>query len=157
MPYIYGQLPSREKSMTSKNIAAVLGGEKVLGRHVRTEIELEECVRHGLPIEVVSAMLDHSIFDSSELYGWIIPRRTLAHRTKKKQRLSLDESNRISRVARIFAMAAETLGDEDKARSWLRKPLRQLGGRTPMEMLETDLGTHQVETVLGRIGHGIAA
>ena len=102
-------------------------------------------------------MLDRSIVDPGEVYGSIIPRRTLAHRVKKKQRLSLDESNRISRVARIYALAVETLGDDDKARRWLRKPLRQLAGRTPMKMLETDPGAHQVETILGRIGHGLAA
>jgi putative toxin-antitoxin system antitoxin component (TIGR02293 family) len=146
-----------EMNMTSRNIASVLGGERVLGQQVRSDLELEECVRGGLPIEVLDAMLDRSIVDAGELYGWIIPRRTLAHRVKKKQRLSLEESNRISRVARIYALTLDTFGNEEKARRWLRKPLRQLGGRTAMQLLETEPGAHQVETMLGRIGHGIAA
>lgn len=144
-------------TMSPRNIAAILGGEKVLGRRVRSDLDVEECVRAGLPLEVLDAMLDRAVVNSSELYGWIIPRRTMAHRIRKKQRLSLEESNRISRVARIYALALDTLGDDAKARHWLRKQLRQLGGRTPMQMIETDLGAHQVETILGRIGHGIAA
>jgi putative toxin-antitoxin system antitoxin component (TIGR02293 family) len=143
--------------MGPRNIAAILGGEKVLGRRVRSDLDVEDCVRSGLPLEVLGAMLDRAVVNSSELYGWIIPRRTMAHRIRKKQRLSLEESNRISRVARIYALALDTLGDDTKAQHWLRKSLRQLGGRTPMQMLETDLGAHQVETILGRIGHGIAA
>lgn len=143
--------------MNPRNIAAVLGGEKVLGRGIRKNAEVEECVRHGLPIGVLDAMLEGSVIEAAEVFGWIIPRRTLAHRQKKKQRLSLEESNRISRVARIFALALDTFGNDEKARRWLRKPLRQLGGRTPMQALETELGAHQVETILGRIGHGIAA
>ncbi len=106
--------------MSSRGIAALLGGEKVLGRGVRSDLELEECVRRGLPIEVLDALLSRSIVDSRELYGWIIPRRTLAHRVKQKQRLSLEESNRISRVARIYALAVDTFGDDQKARRWLR-------------------------------------
>ena len=141
----------------SSRIATVLGGEKVLGRHVRSDLELEECVRRGLPIEVLDAMLHRSVVDTGELYGWIIPRRNLAHRAKKKQRLSLEESNRVARVARIYALAVDTFGNEEKARRWLRKPLRQLAGRTAMRTLETELGAHQVETILGRIGYGIAA
>jgi putative toxin-antitoxin system antitoxin component (TIGR02293 family) len=143
--------------MATKNIATVLGGEKVLGRGIRNEIEVEECVRQGLPLGVLDAILEREVLHSSELYEWIIPRRTLAHRVKKKQRLSLEESNRISRVARIYALAVETFGDDDKARHWLRRPLRPLSGRTAMRMLETELGAHQVEILLGRIAHGIAA
>jgi putative toxin-antitoxin system antitoxin component (TIGR02293 family) len=76
---------------------------------------------------------------------------------KKHQRLSLDESNRVSRITRIFVLAAETLGDNERAKDWLRRPLRQLAGRTPIAMLATDLGAHQVEVLLGRIAHGLAA
>jgi putative toxin-antitoxin system antitoxin component (TIGR02293 family) len=76
---------------------------------------------------------------------------------KKHQRLNLDESNRVSRIMRIFALAIETLGSDDRAKDWLRRPLRQFAGRTPLTMLATDLGAHQVEVLLGRIARGIAA
>ncbi len=138
-------------------IAEILGGERTLGRKIRTPLELEECAREGFPAGVVKALLEKSVVSSRELHLWIVPRRTLAHRMKKRQRLSLDESNRVSRVARIYALAVETLGDRDKANRWLRKPLRRFGGRTPMEMIETDLGANQVENLLGRISHGLAA
>jgi putative toxin-antitoxin system antitoxin component (TIGR02293 family) len=159
MPYDQGQMPKRSSAEVTpaRDLAAVLGGEKVLGRGIRNEFDVEECVRRGLPLEVLDAMIERSILNATELYGWIIPRRTLAHRIKKKQRLSLEESNRISRVARVYALAVDTFGNEEKARRWLRKPLRQLGRRTAMQMLETELGAHQVENILGRIGYGLAA
>ena len=105
---------------------------------------------------MLQELIERAVILPGELYGWIIPRRTLAHHQKKKQRLSREESDRVSRVVRIYAMALETLGEEEKAKRWLRRPLRQFGGRTPMATLETDLGAHQV-VLLGRIGHGLAA
>ncbi len=143
--------------MAPTEIARVLGGEKVLGREIRTHVQLEECAREGFPVGVLQELIERAVILPGELYGWIIPRRTLAHRQKNQQRLSLEESNRVSRLARIYAMALETLGDDEKAKRWLRRPLRQFRGRTPMEMLETDLGAYQVEVLLGRIGHGLAA
>src|ERR1700693_5982945 len=145
MPYDQGQMPKRSSAEVTvgRGIAAILGGEKVLGRRVRSELELEDCVRRGLPLEVLDAMVERAVVKTDELYGWIIPRRTLAHRVRNKQNLSLEESNRISRVARIYALAVETFGNDDKARHWLRRPLRPLGGRTAMEMMETELGAHQ--------------
>jgi putative toxin-antitoxin system antitoxin component (TIGR02293 family) len=65
-------------------------------------------------------------------------------------------SNRVSR-SRIYAQAVEVFGDSDKAARWLRKPMRQFAGRAPTEMLETETGCRRVETLLGRISHGIAA
>lgn len=141
----------------SARIARVLGGEKMLGRKVRTPLELEECARRGFPAGVARVLLERSVVDAREMYRWIVPRRTLAHRLQRQQRLSRDESNRIWRLARIHALAVETLGAEEKARHWLRQPLRQFGGRSAMEMLETESGAHQVENLLGRVSHGIAA
>lgn len=143
--------------MASTEIAQVLGGARVLGREIRSDAQLEQCARQGFPVEVLHELVEHAVLSSAELYGWIIPRRTLAHRQQRKQRLSLEESNRVSRVARIYALALETFGEENKAKRWLRRPLRQFRGRTPMQMLETDLGAHQVEVLLARIGHGLAA
>ncbi len=143
--------------MASIDIARVLGGERVLGRQVRSADQLEQCEREGFPVEVLHELVEREVLLPGELYGWVIPRRTLAHRQKRKQRLSMEESNRVARVARIYALALETFGDENKARRWLRRPLTQFRDRAPMAMLETDLGAHQVEVLLGRIGHGLAA
>jgi putative toxin-antitoxin system antitoxin component (TIGR02293 family) len=158
MPHNQRQMPrTSHGAAESVRIAEVLGGERSLGRRIRTSLELEACAREGFPTDVVEALLEKSVVNSRELFGWIVPRRTLTHRLKKHQRLSVEESNRIARVARIYAQAAETFGDPDQAARWLRKPMRQFRGRTPMEMLETELGSHQVEALLGRISHGLAA
>ncbi|HXR24463.1 MAG TPA: antitoxin Xre/MbcA/ParS toxin-binding domain-containing protein [Candidatus Binataceae bacterium] len=143
--------------MQASHVAKLLGGEQVLGRRIGNDLELENCAREGFPVAVLQALQDAAGLTQDDVYGWIIPRRTLSHRLKKHQRLNLDESNRVSRITRIFALAAETLGGDDRAKDWLRRPLRQFAGRTPMAMLATDLGAHQVEVLLGRIAHGIAA
>jgi len=143
--------------MRAAQLARLIGGEDILGRRITSELELEGCEREGFPVAVLGALQRTAGLSPDETYEAIIPRRTLAHRLKKHQRLSPDESNRVSRILRIFALAAETLGDDEQARHWLRRPLRQFGGRTPLAMLRTDLGAHQVENLLGRIAHGVAA
>ena len=67
----------------------------------------------------------------------------------------LMDSDRLSRLARILAETIDVLGSEEKASQWLEAPNRALGGQTPLTLLDTDLGTQQVEEVLGRIQHGI--
>lgn len=83
-----------------------------------------------------------------------IPLRTLTRR-KAERRLRPEESDRLVRLARILAQAVDVLGSTEKASQWLQRPNRALGGETPLSLLDTDLGSRQVEEVLGRIEHGV--
>jgi putative toxin-antitoxin system antitoxin component (TIGR02293 family) len=60
-------------------------------------------------------------------------------------------------VARIFALAEEVLEDRTQAGEWLASPQAGLGGRVPLELLETEAGTRAVEDELLRIEHGFVA
>jgi putative toxin-antitoxin system antitoxin component (TIGR02293 family) len=66
-----------------------------------------------------------------------------------------DEPDRLFRVGRVAALAEEILGETARAARWLRRPNRALGGKTLLEMLDTDLGDSQTETVLHRVEHGM--
>ena len=79
---------------------------------------------------------------------------TMARR-KREAKLRAGESDRLLRVARVAALAEEILGDKVKAARWLRRPNRILGGKTPLQTLDTDIGASQVETVLHPVEHGL--
>ncbi len=61
------------------------------------------------------------------------------------------------RVVRLLALAEETFGNQDKAHAWLRRPTCALADERPLDLLDTEEGGRAVETLLGRIAHGIAA
>lgn len=136
-------------------VVDALGGAEVLEGKVHTFEQLRQSVRRGLPFQAFEAVTSNYRLPRpavSRLMG--TPERTLARR-KRGARFQADESDRLVRVARLAALAEEVLGNRDKASRWLQKPSRALGGATPLEHLDTELGAVQVEQVLGRIGHGI--
>ena len=61
----------------------------------------------------------------------------------------------IVRFERVSALADEILGDRTKSSLWLQTPNPALKNRAPCDLLETDEDMRFVETVLGRIAHGI--
>lgn len=101
--------------MTSGTIAERLGGASVLNQDVRTDLELVAALQDGLPAESVGALAENGGVSMEELYELVIPRRTLAKRRQLQQRLTLDESDRLTRVARILASADETFQNREKA------------------------------------------
>lgn len=135
-------------------LTRLLGGAGSKQSQIGDDFALIASVRNGLPTGSVKIVADAGRMSSEEIER-IIPRRTLAHRRARKERLSLEESNRLVRVARTIALAYEVLGEIESARTWLRRPNRALDGQTPMTMLDTDVGARVVETVLGRIAHGV--
>jgi putative toxin-antitoxin system antitoxin component (TIGR02293 family) len=52
--------------------------------------------------------------------AFIIARGTLAHRRQQHERLSIEESDRVIRLARILARANTAFGSAEKAMRWLR-------------------------------------
>lgn len=141
--------------MSALAVAQKLGGKKVLEVELRSDLDLAEAIHDGLPTRAVYAILASGLLEPAELYDLVIPRRTLAHRKQKRQRLTPEQSDRLARVVRVIARAEEALGDEDKAARWLRKSNRGLAGRRPIELLDSDVGARMVEQLLTRIEHGV--
>jgi len=134
----------------------IVGGETVVGGIAEAGVDLVRLLRRGLPIGAVQFMLDSGFLTPAELDRIVLPRKTLANR-RKLGTLTPEQSGRLVRVARVIAAAEETFGGREKAGTWLRRPTSALAGESPLEWLDTDEGARQVEILLGRIAHGIAA
>ena len=123
---------------------------------ILSERDIVSLIEKRLPSASIRNLLQGG-FSSSEIYELIVPRRTLAHRVAKRQALSREESDKAVRVARVAALAEEVFGETDRAWRWLRKPKRQFGGKSSVEMLATEAGARMVEELLAQIDHGLAA
>ena len=141
--------------VSAGRIAETLGGYRVMRARVRSADRLRERVRSGLPYSALAALAERLHAPLGELGDALgVPLRTLARR-RRAGRLTAEESDRLVRLGRVAALAEDVLGDRTKAVRWLRQPNRALGGRVPLQHLDTDLGVREVETVLLRVEHGI--
>lgn len=140
---------------TTDLVIETLGGARVLRTRPPTVAALRKSVRAGLPYASLDAVAKRLGLGRGEMVRVLgMPARTLARR-KAARRLRPEESDRLYRLSRVAALAEEVLGTTDKARRWLHAPNRALGHETPLDLLDTDLGTRQVEDVLLRIAHGV--
>ena len=87
----------------------------------------------------------------------IIKPRTLSHRKAGNGRLTVEESDRAARVARVMALAERTFANRGKAHLWLHKSLASLDDRRPIDLIQTTTGTRLVEDILAKIAWGAAA
>jgi putative toxin-antitoxin system antitoxin component (TIGR02293 family) len=136
-------------------IVEALGGRKVFREKLADYTAVIDRGREGLSYAALDSLATRYEIPTATLVRVLhLPARTLARR-KKERRLRPDESDRLLRLARICALAEETLGDRHRAASWLRGSILSLGGVSPLDLLDSDFGAQQVEDVLGHISYGI--
>lgn len=113
-------------------------------------------VRSGLPfstLDEVAAAAGVGRLALARVIG--LPATTLARR-RKAGLLAAEESDRLVRVARLVALVHDMmLGNGKAASRWLRDPHDLLEGESPLERASTEVGSREVEQVIGRIRHGI--
>jgi putative toxin-antitoxin system antitoxin component (TIGR02293 family) len=139
-----------------ERVARKLGGQPVLGSEVRSQADLAMAVRERLPLAALQGLTQAGLTDR-EIERLIIPQRTRRHRAAKRQKLTIDESDRAVRLLRVQTIAEDTFGDPAKANHWLRRPLTELAGEAPLSIAQTEAGARVVETILGKITWGAAA
>lgn len=136
-------------------LTEALGGKKVLRKTFRDENEIAKSIRLGLPIASVDALMERFNLTAEELVAPLGVSLSTIKRRHTQKRLTAPVSDRLFRVAKIVALATETLGTREKAARWLHKPNRSLSGDTPLSRLDTSIGSSQVEGVLLRIEYGL--
>ena len=135
-------------------VVEILGGKRTLGADPRRESDFIPIVREGVPFpafQKASASLELSLTDLERALG--LSARSLLRR--KRGRLTPVESERFLRLVRVVARAEHVLGARDAALDWLRTPNPALGGEKPMSLLDTEIGAHAVNEVLGRIEYTV--
>jgi putative toxin-antitoxin system antitoxin component (TIGR02293 family) len=133
-----------------------LGGRQALGEEIASEADLARLVHRGIRVAVLRHVL-RAGFSKQEIERLIIPARTWSHRKTKRKPLSLEESDRLVRLARIQALAEDVFGDIAKANQWLREGLGVLDGKSPLEVVRTESGARLIEQILAKIDWGAAA
>ena len=139
------------------SVESLLGGRGVLRAKPHTRLEWIGMIRQGIPAAAVDSLLKAirvSQVDLARMLG--IPERTLARR-KREGTLNSEESAKLLRLARVVGRATEVFEDADAALDWLKAPNSALARKTPLSLLDTEIGAESVLDTLGRIEHGIFA
>ena len=141
-----------------EDVSTLLGGRKVLGSMIESDLEAHELLHRGLPRAALSSLVDKIHFltsnEASEALGMSL--RTLQrHKSEPDALLDVQQSGRAWKFAEILAKATHVLGSQDEAEQWLRRPAIGLDQQRPIDLLTTPAGVQLVEDYLGRLEYNV--
>jgi putative toxin-antitoxin system antitoxin component (TIGR02293 family) len=118
-------------------------------------LTLAYSVEKGLPVSALDKFATRVSPDDARRFSYrVVPKPTLERRRRDRQPLSTEESDRLARIAKVFAFGLEVFRDEAKVRSFLDRPHPMLDERPPLEIaLATGPGADAVINLLGRAAY----
>jgi putative toxin-antitoxin system antitoxin component (TIGR02293 family) len=119
-----------------------------------TEGQILRIVEERLALSVVKRLAALGL-ERAELDSVVIPSRTLQHRRSRREKLTVEESDRVLRLLRVLSLTESVYSSRERALAWLRRAHMRLDGRTPLSLLKTDTGSRIVEELLIQIDEGM--
>lgn len=131
--------------------------EALLGVAVgASRLTLPQAIAAGLPVATLDRLADTVAPDDVRFKFRLVPKATLERRRKSSsQRLTLEEGDRLARLAKVFSFAMEVYKAPEAARMFLTRPHLMLDGETPLDVaMATSPGADLVVNLLGRAAYG---
>ncbi|WP_454721076.1 MULTISPECIES: antitoxin Xre/MbcA/ParS toxin-binding domain-containing protein [Cupriavidus] len=120
-------------------------------------LEQRKVIREGMDASIVERVAKEllRIPVQTLLNGLGLPSSTVLRKISKHERLSGPESDRVARVLYVLELATDVLEDPKLAAQWMQKPLFELDGMKPLEVLDSQPGYDRVKDILMRTAFGI--
>lgn len=108
-------------------------------------LDVDREIRRGLPIRTLLRFKRHTGLSFEEIASVLdVSTKTIERTIARAARLSTAASDRLYRMARLVALAEQVLEKRDVARE-------------PFDLLSSEAGAREVESLLERIEHGFLA
>lgn len=127
---------------------------ELVGQRICSETDVLGIVRKGLPASAVFGFAREFMLDPA----LVAASSTLRRRASKNEALTVEESERLMRIARVTALAEALYDDEARAKRWLEKPGVFVPGEppiAPLALAATEAGARIVEAVIQRVAYGM--
>ena len=151
------------KTMKTKQVLPIptlivlLGGQTIINREIRHDFDLIEVAKEGLPKQALDNLALNISFSTKEMAEVLNVSERTIQRYRDDQRLDKDASAKLIRLAKLYELGEETFGSLIRFKGWMQSNIPALGGKRPMDLLDTPLGYELIEQELIYIEHGLFA
>jgi putative toxin-antitoxin system antitoxin component (TIGR02293 family) len=112
-------------------------------------------IKQGISKTQLEAIKSETDFDYNTLSNLLSVSRTTLIKKKGDEKFDQPTSERIMLLAELISYGREVFEHKERFNAWLKKPAIALGGKAPVELLDTLYGIEEVKKELGRIEYGV--
>jgi len=144
------------KVKKSRKAGSASEPQRLYTGHMAEDKNIILTIRHGFDYsEIRTVQQEYQMPDKSFAHLIGISDKTLLRIKKDHAKLSSMSGDRLYRLKKVWDLANKVLGTQENALPWLRRSQPGLGNQVPLEILDTEPGYEQVQTLLNRIEFGV--
>lgn len=149
-------LSPRASKSKSKELKGIENYDKLMSFLTRAKpSDLISVIRAGAPASVIDDVQEHLGIAKNEFLKILhLPQSTADRKKNKHQRLEAAITERLLRILRIQKESENVFGSKSDGMKWLKSANWALGGATPLQWCDTDVGADEVYKILGAIAYG---
>lgn len=144
-----------EAAVHYQTMGIILGSKQPFPTHSPDDMDLIRLSRSGVK---KSSLKSLSKFLGISMEAMSLLLHTSHRNIQRKdddELLDINKSERVLEIAELVSRGLDVFGSADNLQQWLHSSIIALGGKKPVELLDTSFGVRMVLKLLNRIEQGV--
>ena len=141
--------------MDLSGVMKVLGGQKVLGKRIKSRMDLLELSKSGVPKKALAHLAKYMSLSVRQMAEFLPVTERTIQRYGPETHFNRVVSEQILQIAEVAARGVEVFEGTNKFLWWMNHPNKTLANKTPASLLSSRFGIQMVLDELGRLEHGM--
>ena len=144
-----------EAAVHYESMRVILGGNKSVLKPILGDADLVDLSRNGVRKSSLKSLSSYLGITMEALSGILHSSHRNIQRKDDKELLDVYKSEQAIEIAQVISKCLDIFGTKENMQQWLSSPVIALGGKKPIDLLDTSFGIRMIFTVLSRLEHGV--
>jgi putative toxin-antitoxin system antitoxin component (TIGR02293 family) len=144
-----------EAAVHYETMRVILGGNKSVPKALASDLDLINLTRHGVRKSSLKSLSDYLGITMDEMSSLLHTSHRNIQRKDDDELLDVYKSEQAIELAQVVSKGLEIFGAKENLHQWLHSNLIALGGKKPIDLLDTSFGIRLIYRVLGRLEYGV--
>jgi putative toxin-antitoxin system antitoxin component (TIGR02293 family) len=157
-PYPVAESPAslaEEASVPYQEMRTVLGGYQSIPGDISSEIDLVLISRNGVKKSALKSLSHYLGISMEKISNLFHTSHRNLQRKEDEDLLDVYKSGQAIEIAQVISKGLTIFGSIENLQEWLHSSVVALGGKKPLDLLDTSFGIRMIYRVLGRLEYGV--
>lgn len=138
-----------------ETMRVVLGGNNLFPVPSFDDMDLIRLSRNGVRKSSLKPLSQYLGITMDKMSALLHTSHRNIQRKDDNELLDVYKSERVIEITQVISKGLELFGTADNLQQWLHSTILSLGGKKPIDLLDTSFGVRMILKLLGRIEHGV--
>lgn len=145
----------QEAAVHYESMRVILGGNKSVLKPISGDADLVDLSRNGVRKSSLTSLSSYLGITMDALSGILHSSHRNIQRKDDNELLDVYKSEQAIEIAQVISKCLDIFGTKENMQQWLSSSVIALGGKRPIDLLDTSFGIRMIFTVLHRLEHGV--